>query len=126
MVKVDAAPLTPLNSPAITSTTPPLSNWYFPSLSFVIDYENVIRWANKGAKFAKVDNLLGAFRLHEAAKTSNLEEIRKKEHEMVKNNYHEILFANKKPTKFDYIFLRLNAPQRVLSLNKNKKSNYTI
>lgn len=78
------------------------------SLSFVIDYENVLRWANKGAKFAKVNNLLGAFRLHEAAKTSNLEDIRKKEHEKVKKKYFEILFANKKPTKLDYLFLRLN------------------
>ncbi len=78
------------------------------SLSFVIDYENVLRWAKNGAKFVKVNNLLGAFRLHEAAKTNNLEAIRKKEHEMIKNKYLNLFFTNKKPTKLDYLFLRIN------------------
>ncbi len=78
------------------------------TLTFVIDYENVLRWSNYGAKFVKVNNLLGAFRLHEAAKTNNLESIRKKEHEMIKNKYLNLFFTNKKPTKLDYLFLRIN------------------
>ncbi len=61
------------------------------SLQFVLDYEMVLRWAHKGAVFAKVEGFLGAFRLHSLAKTANMEAVRKKEHEALSAQYAEIL-----------------------------------
>ncbi len=77
------------------------------NLKFVIDYESVLRWAYNGASFAKVTDLMGAFRKHEDAKTSNLEPIRVAEHDAVRDKYFKLIFKNKKPNWFNYFKLRL-------------------
>jgi glycosyltransferase involved in cell wall biosynthesis len=77
------------------------------NLRFVIDYENVLRWAKGSAKFIKVQNMLGAFRIHGDSKTSNLEDVRKFEHEKVKNEYFSTYFAKNKPNKLFFKILRL-------------------
>lgn len=76
-------------------------------LSFVLDYENILRWAYNRAQFTKVPKLIGAFRIHEDAKTNQLQAVRQKEHEIVKKKYFDLVFANKKPSKIVYILLRL-------------------
>jgi glycosyltransferase involved in cell wall biosynthesis len=91
------------------------------TLKFVIDYENILRWAKNGAKFVKVPNLIGAFRLHEEAKTHNLENIRKSEHEKVRNEYFQLYFKNKKPNKLVYTVLRIN---KILYFVKNLDFQY--
>ncbi len=78
------------------------------SLKFVIDYENVLRWANKGAKFVKVPAMFGAFRTHELAKTSNLQSIRAYEHELTREKYLKMYFENSKLSKLTYFKLRLD------------------
>lgn len=77
-------------------------------LKFVIDYENTLRYAINGAKFKKVDKLLGAFRKHEDAKTSNLEVIRATEHEEIRSKYFNLIFSENQPSKLTALKLRLN------------------
>lgn len=77
-------------------------------LKFVIDYENTLRYAINGAKFKKVEKLLGAFRKHEDAKTSNLEIIRATEHEETRRQYYNLIFGDKQPNKLTALNLRLN------------------
>jgi glycosyltransferase involved in cell wall biosynthesis len=77
------------------------------SLRFVLDYENVLRWAYGGAIFVKVNGLFGAFRIHDDAKTSNLQSIRETEHEIVKQKYKKLVFSDKNLSKIDFLFLRL-------------------
>lgn len=77
------------------------------SLQFVLDYENVLRWASNGAKFAKVPGLMGAFRIHDDAKTNQIQDIRKKEHDSVQKKYFGLLFANNSFVKLVYIWCRL-------------------
>ncbi|MES2796184.1 MAG: glycosyltransferase family 2 protein [Bacteroidota bacterium] len=77
------------------------------SLRFVLDYENILRWAQNGAKLAKIRHLMGAFRIHEDAKTNNLQDVRRTEHEAVKARYFNLLFPNKRPSKLVYLLLRV-------------------
>jgi glycosyltransferase involved in cell wall biosynthesis len=92
-------------------------------LRFVLDYENVLRWANNGVKFAKVKNLMGAFRIHDEAKTSNLQDIRIQEHEQIKDSYFKIIFQNKIPSKSVYLLLRL---KKLLFFIKSLDFQYII
>jgi glycosyltransferase involved in cell wall biosynthesis len=91
------------------------------NLRFVLDYENVLRWAFGGAKFKKVDQLMGAFRMHEEAKTSNLQPVREKEHETVKQEYLGKIFKNKENIKFEYVKLRL---QKIAYFIKKRDFSY--
>ncbi len=59
------------------------------NLRFVLDYEFVTRWACLGAKFKYVANALGAFRIHEDSKTTNLEQIRITELSQVMQQYRQ-------------------------------------
>ena len=93
------------------------------SLRFVLDYENVLRWSYLGAKFIKVKNLLGAFRTHEDAKTSNLQNVRVTEHEIIKSNYFDLVFKNKKNIKLVYLYLRL---KKLVYFIKNNNIAYLI
>lgn len=95
-------------------------------LRFVLDYEFVTRWACSGAKFKKVENAFGAFRIHEDSKTSNLEQVRVTELNetmsyyqnqmgiLPKNKIEKFLLKLEKITfflfKFDfnYLFHRIN------------------
>lgn len=92
-------------------------------LNFVLDYENVLRWAKNGAKFVKVENLMGAFRKHEDAKTTNLETVRKTEHEAIRNQYFEIIFLNKSSAKGVYLLSRL---RKILFFLKNLDFEYIM
>jgi glycosyltransferase involved in cell wall biosynthesis len=76
-------------------------------LQFVIDYENILRWASNGATFAKVPKLWGAFRLHEDAKTAKLEPVRAAEHQRISEEYRLKMGYNTNSSVFIYKIYKL-------------------
>lgn len=58
-----------------------------PSLRFCMDLELLVKLGVAGARFTRIPDVLGAFRLHGASKTSNLEDVRRQEQTQILDRY---------------------------------------